>query len=258
MRKLDAELDHHLRVAGRATSGYIEEKRLFWESVLDLVRKHSGGKIMRPVLEIGNGPFGAFLAIDGKDTVCIDPLNNEYKKFPHFKALKSIFIDSDIENAGRPGPFGTIISYNALDHVDDVEKTIAKMIDLADEEALFLIGVDYYPSRLLKKIMHAFRKQIDTPHPHHFDFDQLKEMFDEDFEILEITDNSGFKVFEEELPREKKGFFSEFRARPVGALAGAAYRGVYFVGKKFGMGGKEANLGIKKMAVFVMRKKNRK
>ncbi|HSB47493.1 MAG TPA: hypothetical protein VLD37_05745 [Candidatus Bilamarchaeum sp.] len=255
MEKLDAELDHHLRIAGRATSAYIEEKRQFWESVLELVRRHNGGRIGRPVLEIGNGPFGAFLALDRRDTVCVDPLNGRYREiFPHFKALESRFIESGIESAGTPGRFSTIISYNSLDHVDDAERAVAKMAELSRKGAVLLVGVDYYRSGLLRSFMHAFRRHIDTPHPHHFLLGELEELLGRHFEILEITDNSRFRVVEEGLPERKTGFIDEFMARPAGALAGAAYRGAYLAGKKLGMGGREANLGIKKMAVFVLRK----
>ena len=245
MEKLEAELEHHKNVLPGADKAYIEKKRIFWDSVLDLVRKHNGGKIGRPVLEVGNGPFGAFLALDGKDTVCVDPLNGEYRKFPHFSALRSRFIDSGMESVGDIGRFSTIISYNALDHVDDPEKTVARMLELSSEDAIFLIGVDYYGSGLLKGFMHAFRRQIDAPHPHHFGLGELKAMFGKDFEILEIAGNSGFKAFGEKLP-EQKGL----------SAVSSAYRLAYSIGKRFGMGGKEANLGIKKMAVFVMRKKS--
>jgi SAM-dependent methyltransferase len=253
MEKLEAELKHHKGVP--RTADYLRKKTGFWESVLGFLREH--GRVEGPVLEVGNGPYGAFLALEEK-AYCVDPLNSEYlSAFPHMRGRRNAeFISSGIEGLELREKCRTVISYNGLDHVDDPAAAIRKMLELSTGDALFLFGVDHYPSRLMARAVHALGRHIDPPHPHHFTLEDL-EMLLEPFTVLERTGTSRFKSFPESLPRDG-GLIASARKSPIAAAAGMAYRLAYPVGKLAGMGGKEANLGIKRMAVFVMRKKGRR
>jgi hypothetical protein len=258
--KLSAELLHHERIARIANKGYLEKKRKFWESVLELVKKHSGGVVSTPVLEIGNGPFGAFLALKSGETYCVDPLNDRYKDlFPHLRRIKNAtFISGEVESLDSVPPARTVICYNALDHMDEPAAARSGMFRLAADDATVLVGVDYYGNWLIKMFVHAFRRHIDAPHPQHFSIDDLRRLFAERFEIIEVTDTSGFRFFPEDPPPEDENALVRIRKRPLPALAGILYGLAYYFGKKAGMGGKEPNLGIKRTAVFVMRKRQRR
>jgi SAM-dependent methyltransferase len=257
-RKLKAELEHQSRFACSAGTDFIRNKQRFWESVLFALSRHAGSSIRGPVVEIGNGPFGAFLALDGKaEVICIDPLNKEYLRlFPHLRKTRSVSFITGNAEAGLDLPrANTVICYNALDHIENPEAVIENMLRLSSEEAVFIVGVDYYPNGILKWLMHRFRKHIDLPHPSHFTLPELEGLLGASFDILGRIPTSEFRVFKEDLPSEKgesgRGLGLPYHA---GALA---YRAIYPIGKALGMGGAGPSLGIKRMAVFVLRKRRR-
>ncbi|MBD3210361.1 hypothetical protein GF318_03195 [Candidatus Micrarchaeota archaeon] len=233
-RKLEAELRHQKKLS--ASQRFIENKKRFWDSVLELLPE-----IKEPILEIGNGPFGFFLSLQGKDMYCVDPLNERYLGvFSHLRGAK--FISSNIESLEGIPKCKTVLSYNALDHVEDVDASLKRMCELSSDDAVFLIGVDCYPNGLISGTAHLLRKYIDVPHPHHFTRKGITKILGRHLTIERTTDESGFRKFHESAPG------------PDRSLAGAIYHAAYSSAKKAGLV-KGYSLGIKKPVVFVLRKK---
>lgn len=184
---------------------------------------------------------------------CVDPLNDEYKKiFPHLqKFSKTHFISSRIEDITGIPLCSTVLCYNVLDHVDDIEATVNNMCRLARDDAIFLIAVDYYPSKTIRYFMDKFKKQLDPPHPHHFDLEGIRHFLERSFEIKMVESDTKFQLVNEKPnPRSTIDTISTALKRPAIAMKVASFT----ILRKMGCGD-ETQPNMTKMAVFICTKK---
>jgi ubiquinone/menaquinone biosynthesis C-methylase UbiE len=97
----------------------------------------------RKVLDIGCGPRGSLEWADGAaQRVGLDPLVNDYLKLGATKH-KMEYAAAPSENIpfGR-GHFDIVTCLNALDHVDDFQKTVSEIKRVTKPGGLFLLSVE--------------------------------------------------------------------------------------------------------------------
>ncbi len=95
------------------------------------------------VLDIGCGPRGSLeWANMSKERIGLDPLAKEYLKLGTTKH-KMQYIASGAESIPFPDSYFDIVSsFNSLDHVTDLEKTVAEIIRVVKPGGLFLLLSD--------------------------------------------------------------------------------------------------------------------
>ena len=95
------------------------------------------------VLDIGCGPRGSLeWAKIAKCRIGLDPLASAYRKLGTDQH-KMIYLNSYSENIPlRRGKCNVVSSFNSLDHVNDVRKTIREIKRVTGSEGLFLLIVE--------------------------------------------------------------------------------------------------------------------
>ncbi|MES5483212.1 class I SAM-dependent methyltransferase [Bradyrhizobium sp. INPA03-11B] len=95
------------------------------------------------VLDIGCGPLGTLEWADMTiERVGLDPLANLYQKLGT-DSHKMTYVTAHSESIPYPdGHFDIVSCFNALDHVDDLDQTIAEIKRVVAKGGIFLLGVD--------------------------------------------------------------------------------------------------------------------
>ena len=95
------------------------------------------------ILDIGCGPRGSLeWAKMAKSRIGLDPLASPYRKLGT-KRHEMIYINSYSENIPlRRGICNVVSSFNSLDHVNDVRRTIREIKRVTSSEGLFLLIVE--------------------------------------------------------------------------------------------------------------------
>lgn len=95
------------------------------------------------VLDIGCGPSGSLEWADmAQQRVGLDPLVPQYLKLGA-KAHKMEYVAASSENIPFPDAYFDIVScINALDHVDDFDKTVSEIKRVTKPGGLFLVAIE--------------------------------------------------------------------------------------------------------------------
>ncbi len=100
------------------------------------------------VIDIGSGPFPSALCFENCDVYCLDPLFDRYiaAGFPlHCYENRARFVQAKAENVPfEDSFFDTVISANAIDHVDDFEKTAQEIKRILKSDGRFRMHVHYH------------------------------------------------------------------------------------------------------------------
>ena len=101
----------------------------------------------KKVLDVGCGPIPSAIGFDGADIYGVDPLVSNYEKagFPLNLYPDVHFIESGAEAIPIEDHFfDVILSVNAIDHVDDLEKVAKELRRVAKSDCMFLMHVHYH------------------------------------------------------------------------------------------------------------------
>jgi SAM-dependent methyltransferase len=190
--KGDAEMDYWRErfeeEGGRLANGHYQE---VFTAQFNLTPDDFAGK---RVLDIGCGPRGSLeWATMAAERVGVDPLVDTYRELG-IESHEMTYLSTGAESIPRPdGSFDVITTLNSLDHVDDVEQTIAELTRLAADDALLLLTVE---------VGHE-----PTPtEPHAFDWDVVDRFEDWTVEWSRRNglreDHQIYKSLQDELPYE--------------------------------------------------------
>jgi ubiquinone/menaquinone biosynthesis C-methylase UbiE len=94
----------------------------------------------RAILDIGCGPCGSLeWADNAKERVGLDPLFNQYRKLG-IVAHRMRYVCASSEKIPFPGEyFDFVTSFNSLDHVDDLDKTLSEITRVLKKNGTFLL-----------------------------------------------------------------------------------------------------------------------
>jgi len=142
----------------------------FFTAFFGLTRADYAGKRL---LDIGCGPCGSLeWAAEAAERVGLDPLAEDYKKLANDRQQMS-YCAAPSEAIPYPdGHFDSVSTFNSLDHVDDVEVTIAeiKRVTAPGGRVLLIVEIGHIP----------------TPtEPHHLD-ETIVAKFGPEFEAVSI------------------------------------------------------------------------
>lgn len=107
------------------------------------------------VLDIGSGPLCPTTVLHGL-TFAVDPGFSAYRQMGYpVDRWGAVLIEHAAEDLWMlpSGIFDTILSHNALNHVDDFERTIAEMERLARPTAFWRIQAEYHEPTLAEPIL---------------------------------------------------------------------------------------------------------
>lgn len=98
----------------------------------------------KKILDIGCGPRGSLeWAENAYERVGLDPLANKYKSLGIDKH-KMTYVDSGSENIPYADQyFDAVFSFNSLDHVDNLDKTIEEIIRVLKPRGIFLLITEF-------------------------------------------------------------------------------------------------------------------
>ena len=102
----------------------------------------------KKLLDIGAGPMPSATCFEQADLYCLDPLFDEYLKagFPIHYYGNVKFVHGYSERIPIADHFfDAIISVNALDHVDDFEKTALEIKRVLKEDGLVVFHLHFHP-----------------------------------------------------------------------------------------------------------------
>ena len=173
-----AEIRWWQRYLKRKTKAeYLDWKRDYW---LELLSKL--GLRMLPgdnVLDAGCGPAGIYIAFESQKVVALDPLLDSYEeRLDHFnkKDYPYVeFLNMPLEEFNTEGKFEKVFCLNAINHVSDLEKSIATIINATKENGDLVVSVDAHNFPLLKHIFKILPG--DILHPHQYELKDYKQFF---------------------------------------------------------------------------------
>ncbi len=97
----------------------------------------------KKILDIGCGPRGSLVwSSNSKIAIGIDPLANKYYKLkPNLSVMNLVTANAETIPF-KDSTFDIVTSFNSLDHVDDVNKTISEIKRITKKRGLFLLITD--------------------------------------------------------------------------------------------------------------------
>lgn len=103
----------------------------------------------KKVLDVGSGPFPNTLCFEGCEVYSLDPLHGRYLEagFPiHCYEQRARFVQAFAEDIPFDDSFfDAIVSVNAIDHVDNFEKTALELKRVSSPSVKFRMHVHYHP-----------------------------------------------------------------------------------------------------------------
>lgn len=182
-------------IKNKDANSYLQWKKNYWLTLLsELNLVH---KIKAPILDVGCGPAGIFIILEG-EIVAIDPLLNEYEELHIFDKEKYkdvAFITQSFEEFSTQTKFNTIFCLNAINHFTDINLSFKKLKNLLAPNGQLILSVDAHNYNFFRKLFALL--PLDILHPHQYN---LKEY--EQFLI-----QNGFKI-QRKFLKKKEFFFS--------------------------------------------------
>ncbi len=114
----------------------------FFTTFFGLTKADYAGKA---VLDIGCGPCGSLeWADNARQRVGLDPLADAYRKLVEDDAQQMSYCAAPSEKIPFPdGHFDVVTTFNSLDHVDDVDATVAEIKRVAAPKGRILVIVEF-------------------------------------------------------------------------------------------------------------------
>jgi len=114
-------------------------------SDLHMVGSNFTGKT---VVDIGSGPFPSMAVLNKCNILSLDPLINDYRKMGYMiNVPNNTYLQCDSENICLPdNSVDLIVSVNALDHVNNFEKTCLEMKRILKPSGKIRLHLHYHPS----------------------------------------------------------------------------------------------------------------
>lgn len=124
----------------------------------------------RALLDIGCGPCGSLeWAKEARERVGLDPLADEYRKLAHDRQAMTYCAASSEAIPYPNGHFDSVSTFNCLDHVDDVEKTVReiKRVTAHAGRILLIVEIGHAPTptephRLDASIVKLFAPEFEA------------------------------------------------------------------------------------------------
>jgi SAM-dependent methyltransferase len=172
----------------KVPSEYLSKKQVYWHKILDLTGISPGSGVR--ILDAGCGPAGIFTVLGHCAVDALDPLLEQYeRKLPIFKRRDyphTRFIPQKLEDFIARDSYETVFCFNAINHVDDIQKGIDVLTKVVAPTGNLVVSVDTHRNRLLKWLFRI--APADALHPHQYDRDEYVQFFEQrGFHIVRET-----------------------------------------------------------------------
>lgn len=169
----------------KSTDSYKEWKERYWNDFLKelpfLINPNSS------ILDAGCGPAGIFTILDDHQVTACDPLLNAYEqKLDHFDPENfpwTNFVSKSLEDFTQVAQFDYVFCLNAINHVDDLAKSLDNLIQSLKPGGILVISIDAHNYSGLKKIFQLIPG--DILHPHQYDRKDYRKMIEDRAIVLE-------------------------------------------------------------------------
>lgn len=153
---------------------YLQWKKNYWQDFLKKIKQDETNLQSQKIIDLGCGPAGIFILFD--QAKAVDPLLDKYDDdLAHFSKEnypQNKFINSSIEDFSSTETFDTIFCINAINHVSNMQKGIAKLSECAHGNSTLVISIDAHNHNFLKKIFQLLPG--DILHPHQYNLEEYK------------------------------------------------------------------------------------
>lgn len=157
---------------------YLDWKKAYWLQLMARCTPYFSIDAGNKVLDAGCGPAGMFMLFDQQGTVAFDPLIDTYETdLPHFS--KSMypnvrFVNAGLENFESDEFFDRIFCMNAINHVQDINKSFDRLISRASAGARIVVTIDAHNHSFFKFLFRLLPG--DILHPHQYDLNEYQKM----------------------------------------------------------------------------------
>ena len=168
--------DHYLK--SKTPKDYLIWKKEYWHRFLSKCSIHID--VNAQVYDAGCGPAGIYTVLKNSKIVAVDPLLDSYAKLAHFdKNSYPVveFINTRIEDYFSEIPFDIIICINAINHVEDIGRSLKMLNRNLHDEGFMVLSTDVHRNSYLKKLFQLIPG--DILHPHQYDLTDYEKMLKE-------------------------------------------------------------------------------
>lgn len=154
---------------GRSPEEYLDWKKSYWIDFLEKLKTLPplAGK---SILDAGCGPAGIFIALDNSKVTALDPLLEKYAAdLAHFQPGKYhhvTFQPMSIEEMDYTENFDIAFCLNAINHVDDIEKSFDNLVRATKTGGHLVVSVDAHRHPWLMPLFRLLPG--DALHPHQY------------------------------------------------------------------------------------------
>lgn len=155
---------------------YLNWKKKYWRNFLKTcnIEPQEGQRC----LDAGCGPAGVFTVLDTQQVVAVDPLLTQYQeKLPHFVPQDypfTSFITSSIEDFTPTSSFDFVFCLNAINHVDDIDKSVDRLLQALAPTGTLVFSIDAHNYQGFKRLFRLLPG--DILHPHQYDLSEYENM----------------------------------------------------------------------------------
>ncbi len=150
----------------RPVATYLSWKRDYWKRFL--IRENITVAHSDKVLDAGCGPAGLFMMFPENEVVAIDPLLDFYQeRIPHFDRQSfpaTTFRKLRLEELQEQVAFDKIFCLNAINHVDNLEKSMASLSAALKVNGMLYLSIDAHNNLLAKHLFSLVPGDILHPH----------------------------------------------------------------------------------------------
>ncbi|MBL7771691.1 MAG: class I SAM-dependent methyltransferase [Chitinophagaceae bacterium] len=158
---------------------YKDWKRDYWKGIMASYRSVALVTDDMSVLDAGCGPSGIFMMFPKHNVTAFDPLLDKYaadldifnpKQYP-----KTKFVKAGLEDFKSEEKFHRVFCMNAINHVQDIEKSVDTLVNHTTSNGCIIITIDAHNYSFFKYLFRLLPG--DILHPHQYDRMEYKEMF---------------------------------------------------------------------------------
>ncbi len=149
-------------------NSYKDWKIAYWKKLLEHLNLSNINTSNHSILDIGCGPAGIFMVFNQAVVTAVDPLILKYEeKLPHFRRTdypNVTFEEGKLENYCSKLKFDYVFCINAINHVQNLPKSIKNLSLLLVDNGQLIISIDAHNNNWLKKLFQIIPGDILHPH----------------------------------------------------------------------------------------------
>lgn len=180
---------------------YLAWKKAYWQNLWNQCLPFINLLPTANLLDAGCGPAGIFILFPNHSCTAFDPLLEAYEQdLPHFKKSRYPnveFVQTGLEDFQSSKLFDLIFCMNAINHVEDIQRSYDTLVAHASPQASLVITIDAHNHSFFRKLFRLLPG--DILHPHQLNIKEYTTL---------ITER-GCEVIETKLLK-KEFFFSHY------------------------------------------------